>query len=77
MVAGLGFGLVAFGQWVTTRGSFSGWTGYAPLSGASFVDPSGMHPWVRLLIWFALTLFWVLCSLVLLRSRPEREGSKV
>ena len=75
VVAGLGFAFVAFGQWVTTRGSLTGWTGYAPLSGASFSQLGGLHPWVRLLIWLGLTLLWMLSSVFLLRSRPEPHNA--
>ena len=73
VVSGLGIGLLFFGQWVTTRGSLSGWTGYAPLSN-SFQLSGGMQPWVRLIVWLALTLVWMVISLVLLKTRRKSEA---
>jgi hypothetical protein len=31
---------------------------------------SGLHPWVQLVIWLALTLIWILVALFLLRTAP-------
>ncbi len=72
MVVGLGVGLYALGGWITTRGTLaaSGWVAYAPLSETinSPAGISGLHPWVRLLIWLLLIMVWVITSAFLLRS---------
>ena len=75
VVIGLGFGLGFFGLWATTRGAAGlayGWVGYAPLSRAIFAPvDGGLHPWVRLIIWLALTVVWTVASLLLLRTSSE------
>jgi heme/copper-type cytochrome/quinol oxidase subunit 1 len=79
VLIGVGAGLFFFGSWLTTRGEGgSGWVAYAPLSGAintSDLPGPGLRPWVRLLIWLALIVVWVVIGVVLLRSRPEEELS--
>jgi heme/copper-type cytochrome/quinol oxidase subunit 1 len=75
MVIGLGIGIFFFGQWATTRGEASGWVAYAPLSNSSTVGVGGLDPWVRLVIWLALTLAWTLTSIALLHGRPDAGGS--
>ena len=73
LVVGLGLALYVFGGWVTTRNTFSGWVAYAPLSNTVNVPGSGLHPWVRLLIWLALILVWVLASVALLHTRSDPD----
>jgi heme/copper-type cytochrome/quinol oxidase subunit 1 len=75
VVIGFAAGLYFFGSWITSRvGTATGWTSYAPLSIGQANPPGpGLHPWVRLIIWLALILIWVLSSVFLLRSpRPSR-----
>lgn len=79
VIVGLGAGLYFFGSWLTTRGEggSSGWVAYAPLSGAvnaSDLPGPGLHPWVRLLIWLALTAVWVVVGVGLLRQRRPGEA---
>ena len=79
-MVGLGVALYVFGGWITTRGGpGSGWVAYAPLSTTPDAPDGivGLHPWVRLLIWLALVLIWVIASVLLLRSRsgPDRGGT--
>jgi hypothetical protein len=80
MVVGLGVGLYALGGWITTRGTLgaSGWVAYAPLTNTlnSPDGISGLHPWVRLLIWLLLILVWVVASAFLLRSQPVHKGDR-
>ena len=74
VIIALGVALGFFGGWVTalgTAGSAFGWTGYAPMRVATFGPDSGLHPWVRLVIWLALTVVWAIASIVLLRSSSE------
>ena len=75
VVIGLGLALVFLGRWITTRHRFTGWVAYAPLSrGVHTVGGTALHPGLRLLIWVALTLIWVVVSLALLRSTPDSEN---
>ena len=78
LVVALGAALVAVGDYVTTLGRFTGWTGYAPL--ATGAPPlGGLHPWLRLLVWLALALAWAVCSVALLgagRAEPERAAER-
>jgi heme/copper-type cytochrome/quinol oxidase subunit 1 len=79
IVIGLGVGLSFVGGWLTTRGGGgTGWIAYAPLSTAVNVagQPGpGLHPWVRLLIWLALIVVWMVIGVALLRSRTAQESS--
>jgi heme/copper-type cytochrome/quinol oxidase subunit 1 len=79
VVIGVGAGLFFFGIWLTTRGAGgSGWVAYAPLSSTvngADLPGSGLHPWVRLVIWLTLTVVWVVVGVVLLRSRRAEDLS--
>jgi Zn-dependent protease with chaperone function len=74
IVIGLAASLLIFGEWAMTWGthSFTGWTGYAPLSGSIYAPAvGGLHLWARMLIWLALIAIWVVASAAVLRtSRP-------
>jgi hypothetical protein len=85
IVVGIGVALYFFGAWAMTWGTrgLTGWTGYAPVSNtasSTFTATSiflgtGLHPWVRLVIWLIIAAAWVGSSLVLLRSRnPEVDA---
>jgi hypothetical protein len=75
LVIGLGAAIFFFGGWVTTRGALTGWVAYAPLSNTANFPNMGLHPWVRLLIWLALILVWLVFSVAVLRSPSSSEGS--
>jgi heme/copper-type cytochrome/quinol oxidase subunit 1 len=73
---GLGIALLALGEWMMTWGTHfdSGWTGYAPLSSATYIPSvGGLHVWVRVVIWLFLIAFWIVVSAFLLRTR--RSGA--
>jgi heme/copper-type cytochrome/quinol oxidase subunit 1 len=79
VVIGLAAGLVILGAWAMTWGthSFTGWTGYAPLSRSIYVPSGGgLHLWALALIWLALISIWVVVSVVVLRGprRPVGGG---
>ena len=74
LVIGFGAGLCLVGGWIANRGRpVTGWTSYAPLTASSpAVSGPGLHPWVRMVIWLAVVVIWVVGSLVVLRSpRPS------
>ena len=76
IVIGLGLGLYFFGGWATNRGEGAGWVAYAPLSNginAAALPGSGLHPWVRLIIWLVLIIIWVAAAIALLRSPPASK----
>jgi heme/copper-type cytochrome/quinol oxidase subunit 1 len=75
VVIGLGLALGVVGEWVTNwdNGSF-GWVGYAPLSRATFGPDTGLHSWVRFLIWLVLAVLWTAISVWLLRSSEHQPG---
>lgn len=75
VIVGLGVALSLFGSWLIGHWGFGGstnsfgWVGYAPLSHTISWPGRILHPWVRLVIWLALTMIWVAASAFLLRSR--------
>lgn len=74
LVVALGIALGFLGSYVTALGSHPyGWTGYAPLTQVPYPFESGLHPWVRLLIWLAFTAVWASCSIALLRTSSSSE----
>jgi hypothetical protein len=84
IVVALGVGLVLFGRWLVGywQGDTFGWVAYAPLSGATNAPRALLHPWVRLVIWLALTAVWAAGSLAVLSTRhapripPGRSGRR-
>jgi uncharacterized membrane protein YwaF len=76
LVVGFGVALYVLGQWLTSLGSTLnyGWVAYAPLSKS--LNPGGLHPWVRYVIWLVLIAIWTLASMALLRSRIASRGDQ-
>jgi hypothetical protein len=80
LVVGVGIGLYLLGVWLigVWQGDGvgpSGWVGYAPLTSSGPTPLVVLHPWVRLLIWLALTAVWVLTSLAIMSSRRATPPS--
>ncbi len=74
LVVGMGIGLYLLGVWLIgvwqgDAGVPSGWVAYAPLTSSGTTPLVLLHPWVRLLIWLALTAVWVLTSVAIMSSR--------
>jgi hypothetical protein len=69
LVVGLAAALYAFGLWLTGLGSNlrEGWVAYAPLSNQ--FDITGLHPWVRLVVWILLIAVWAFTSAWILRDQ--------
>ena len=85
LVIGLAAALAAIADFVTAADTFTGWTGYAPLSVPSqpFLVPGGLPSYARLLVWLVAVVIWVAGSLPLMRSRlatpanaPGRAAAK-
>lgn len=79
IVVGAGIALFFFGAWAMTWGTrgLTGWVGYAPLSNTASLTflGTGLHPWVRLVVWLIIVAVWVGFSLVTLRSRtPDGDA---
>lgn len=69
IIVGLGAVLYTFGLWFTgldTKLNY-GWVAYSPLSNR--FDTTGLHPWLRLLIWIVLIVLWVVASATLLKEQ--------
>lgn len=75
VVVGFGLALSAVGLWLTQWNAGVGWVGYAPMSEAPFSPVVGVHPWVRLGIWLALTAVWTGTSVWLLRSADRSKSA--
>jgi hypothetical protein len=72
VIVGLGAVLGFLGDYVTSLNSFTGWTGYAPLSSSLLRVPGSFQPWEQLLVWLALVAVWVAASLFVLHGLPRR-----
>jgi hypothetical protein len=69
LVIAFGLALEALGNYVVSLGSglASGWYAYSPLSGGGFLAPTGLHGWLRLIVWVALIGVWALGAIRVLR----------
>jgi hypothetical protein len=76
LVVALGVALGVLGSYLVTLGSPGpprGWVAYAPLTQNPVAASSGLHPWVRLLIWLGLTVIWAACSVAILRPSSSAD----
>jgi hypothetical protein len=78
--------VIAFGLVLETVGSYlvnlgsglvSGWYGYAPLSAGGFAPATGLHGWLRMIIWLVLIGVWALGSVRVLRPYSGDAPSPV
>lgn len=75
VVVALGMAFGAVGTYIVGLGNTSafGWYAYAPLSqGGIYPAQTGLHGWLRLLIWLVLIGLWALLSIGVLRPSPEQ-----
>jgi hypothetical protein len=75
VVVALGMAFGAVGAYIASLGNTfaGGWYAYAPLtSGGLYPEQSGMHGWLRLLIWLVLIGLWALLSVLILRASREQ-----
>jgi len=77
LVIGLAVVLAVLADFITSADTFTGWTGYAPLSVSNqpFLVPGGLPPYARLLVWLVAVVIWVAGSLPLMRSRPAAPAA--
>jgi hypothetical protein len=77
VVVALGIGLATVGSYLVSLkdGAVSGWTSYSPLTARLWPPSTGLHGWVRLIIWLALIGLWALASIRVLRPAPENAAS--
>jgi len=74
VVVAFGLAIGTLGSYLVTLGSgsvASGWYAYSPLSSGPLVAPTGLHPWLRVLIWLVLIAVWALGSIRVLRPSPD------
>jgi hypothetical protein len=79
VVVAFGVALGTLGSYLVTLGSgsvASGWYAYSPLSSGSLVAPTGLHPWLRVIIWLVLISVWAAGSIRVLRPSPEDVGGR-
>jgi hypothetical protein len=76
--------VIAFGLVLETVGSYlvnlgsgiaSGWYAYSPFAGGGFAPATGMHGWLRLIIWLVLISAWALGSVWVLRPSSRDASS--
>jgi hypothetical protein len=69
VVIAFGLALETLGSYVVELGSglASGWYAYSPLSSSALFAPTGLHGWLRLIIWLVLIGAWALGSIRVLR----------
>ncbi|MCW2932018.1 MAG: hypothetical protein JWM19_2980 [Actinomycetia bacterium] len=74
VVIALGVACGAAGAYLVNLGTTgsTGWYAYAPLTSQTLYPPStGLHGWVRLIIWLVLAAAWALASIRVLRPSAE------
>jgi hypothetical protein len=77
VVIAFGLALETLGSYVVELGSglASGWYAYSPLTNSAFFAPTGLHGWLRLIIWLVLIGVWALASIRILRPSPGNAPS--
>ena len=75
LIAALGITLGVLAGYLSGLGNRSGWYAYAPLTAQSYHPPATAEPgWLRLAIWMAAAVLWVLASVWLLRPLPPQRS---
>ncbi len=78
VVIALGVACGAAGAYLVSLGNTgsAGWYAYAPgISESVYPPQTGLHGWLRLIIWLALVGLWALVSIRVLRPSPEEPPS--
>jgi len=77
VVIALGLVLETVGSYVVNLGSglASGWYAYSPFTAGGFAPSTGLHGWLRLIIWLVLIGVWALGSIWVLRPSSRDASS--
>ena len=77
LVIALGLALGTVGSYIVNlhSGVAFGWTGYAPLTAQEIGVGTGLHGWLRLIIWLVLIGLWAVGSVRVLR--PSSENARL
>jgi heme/copper-type cytochrome/quinol oxidase subunit 1 len=78
VVIAFGLALWAMGSYLVSLGSGYpfGWTAYAPLTKQLNGPSTGLHAWLRLIIWLVLIGVWAVGSVRVLRPSSEKTPSE-
>jgi hypothetical protein len=73
VVIAFGLGLWTIGSYLVSLGTGRtfGWYAYAPLSNGVLLAPTGLHVWVRVIIWLILIGVWAVGSVRLLQPSAD------
>jgi hypothetical protein len=76
VVIAFGFALDTLGSYLVNLGDAlaSGWYAYSPLTSGLYA-PTGLHPWLRLIIWLVLIGVWAAGSIWVLREPSGSDKS--
>jgi len=77
VVIALGLGFSAVGSYLVALGSGAafGWYAYSPLTTGFYPLGSGLHAWLRVIIWLVLIGAWALASIRVLRPAADDAAS--
>jgi len=77
VVIALGLAIWSVGTYVVGLGSaLSGWYAYSPLTAAPHLPSTGLHGWLRVIIWLVLIGGWALASVRVLRPASQNAASE-
>jgi hypothetical protein len=77
VVIALGLALETLGSYLVNVGSglVAGLYTYSPFTaGGGFLAPSGLDPWLRVIIWLVLIALWAAGSIRVLRPSPDHAA---
>ncbi len=77
VVIALGLALGTLGSYIVSLGGgvASGWYAYSPLTTELYPPGSGLHGWLRVIIWLVLIGVWALASIRVLRPSSGNSTS--
>lgn len=76
VVIALGVAFTVLGRYLVSLGGHPpfGWYGYSPLDARVGPVSSGLAPWLRVIVWLALTAGWAGSSIRVLRPARGEAG---
>ncbi len=78
VVIALGLGLATLASYLVNLGSevATGWYAYSPLTSGAGIAHTGLHRWLRVLIWLVLIGVWAAGSIWVLRPASGDASSE-